>query len=295
MDIQALKAFLTVTEYGSFSHAAEQLHLTQSAVSKRVQNLEEHLNTHLFDRHNRTISLTEAGVLLQPRAQSILDLIHDTELEINSLNHEVAGKLVLATSHHIGLHRLPPVLRAFSAQFPNVQLDLTFVGSEKAYHAIKQRQVELALTTLDDEILHKEHELFEIIPLWSDEMLCVCAKNHPATQHQSLSLTDLAQIPAILPEPNTITFKLIERVFSQAQLELLAPMPTNYLETIKMMVSVGMGWSMLPRTLLDTSLEVLPWPEQPLTRSLGLIYLKQRTLSNAAKSFKQQLMQLRMI
>lgn len=290
MDTQNLKAFLAVAECGSFSQAAELLHLTQSAVSKRIQTLEEQLNSSLFDRHNRTISLTEAGLRLKPRAREILDLINDTELEVKSLHQEVAGKLLLATSHHIGLHRLPPILRTFSARFPAVQLDLTFLGSEKAYQAVQQRQVELALSTLDTNSLDMPNEHLAITPLWQDEMLCVCAKTHPLAQHKKLGLSELAQTPAILPEPNTITFKLIERVFQQAGLNLFAPMPTNYLETIKMMVSVGMGWSLLPRTLLDDSLVILPWPERPLFRQLGLIYLKQRTLSNAAKSFMQQML-----
>lgn len=285
MDTQALKAFLAVADQQSFSQAAEQLYLTQSAVSKRIAQLEQHLNASLFDRHNRTISLTEAGLSLLPKAQEILNLVADTELTIQSLKQEVSGKLSLATSHHIGLHRLPPILRAFTANHPQVQLDLSFVGSEKAYQAISQRQVEVALTTLDSQHLQLSEHL-EIITLWEDEMLCVCAKQHPlATQKEPISLAQLAATPAILPEPDTITFKLIERVFNQAGLNLYAPMPTNYLETIKMMVSVGMGWSMLPRTLLDENLAVLDWPASPIQRALGLVYLRQRTLSNAAKAF----------
>lgn len=291
MDTQSLKAFLAVAEQQSFSLAAEELHLTQSAVSKRIAQLEQHLNTSLFDRHNRTISLTEPGLSLLPRAQEILNLVADTELTIQSLHQKVSGKLSLATSHHIGLHRLPPILRAFTAQYPQVQLDLSFVGSEKAYQAISQRQVEVALTTLDNQSQQFTEHL-NITTLWEDEMLCVCAKQHPlATQKDSVSLAKLAATPAILPEPDTITFKLVERIFTQAGLSLYAPMPTNYLETIKMMVSVGMGWSMLPRTLLDESLEVLSWPAKPLKRPLGLVYLQQRTLSNAAKAFINMLSQ----
>lgn len=292
MDTQSLKAFLAVAEQQSFSQAAEILHLTQSAVSKRIQQLELHLDASLFDRHNRTISLTEAGQRLLPKAHQILNLVADTELEIHNLSHEVSGKLLLATSHHIGLHRLPPILRAFTASHPGVQLDLSFVGSEKAYLAIIQRQVEVALTTLDDDQTSFPHaDLLQVEPLWQDKMLCVCAPQHPLAQHKDhISLEQLANTPAILPEPNTITFQMIERVFKQSELHLYAPMPTNYLETIKMMVSVGMGWSMLPRTLLDDSLTVLNWPTKPIHRSLGLVYLKQRTLGNAAKAFIHSLL-----
>lgn len=284
MDTQALQAFIAVANLQSFSQAAEYLHLTQSAVSKRIRLLEQHLNSQLFDRHNRTVSLTEAGHLLLPKAQKILDLISDTEVAIQSHDTEVAGTLSLATSHHIGLHRLPSVLREFTASYPAALLDLSFMGSEKAYQAVHQRQVELALTTLDDSN-GIEHGDLTIRSLWQDDMACVCAKNHPLAQKSNLTLADLSQIPAILPEPDTITFHLVERIFQQQGLKLYAPMPTNYLETIKMMVSVGMGWSMLPRTMLDIHCHELAWPGIPLQRSLGVIYLNTRTLSNAAKAF----------
>lgn len=284
MDTNALHAFIAVANLQSFSQAAEYLHLTQSAVSKRIQQLEQYLNSKLFDRHNRTVSLTEAGHMLLPKAQKILDLISDTEIAIQSHDTEVAGTLSLATSHHIGLHRLPSVLREFTANYPAALLDLSFVGSEKAYQTVHQRQVELALTTLDDND-QAENDDLTIIPLWLDDMVCVCANNHPLAQQPHLTLSDLSQVPAILPEPNTITFHLVERIFQQQNLKLYAPMPTNYLETIKMMVSVGMGWSMLPRTMLDMHCHELAWPDIPLQRSLGVIYLKSRTLSNAAKAF----------
>src|SRR5690606_25122568 len=107
MDTQSLRAFLAVAEHQSFSQAAEHLHLTHSAVSKRIQQLEQQLNTPLFDRYNRTIRLTEACHVLLPRELQILDLVADTEPELLSFDSEVCGTLALDTSHHIGLHRLP--------------------------------------------------------------------------------------------------------------------------------------------------------------------------------------------
>lgn len=289
MDTQSLKAFLAVAEQQSFSHAAEHLHLTQSAVSKRIQQLELHLNTPLFDRHNRTVSLTEAGYALLPKARQILDLVADTELQLMNLEGEVSGTLSLATSHHIGLHRLPPLLREFTSRYPLAQLNLSFMGSERAYQAVNLRQVELALTTLD--IDNPEPDELSVTALWQDDMVCVCAPDHPLASIPGLSLTDLSAVPAILPEPDTITFQLIERVFRRHGLTLHSPMPTNYLETIKMMVSVGIGWSLLPASMLDNQLHQLDWPGESVSRQLGLVHLKKRTLSNAATALIRILQQ----
>lgn len=283
MDTQSLKAFLSVADQGSFSLAAERLYLTQSAVSKRIQQLESQLDTPLFERHNRTISLTEAGRSLLPKAQQILDLVADTELQLNNLSGEVSGVLSMATSHHIGLHRLPPVLKEFVRRYPAAQLNLEFMGSERAYQTVASRQVELALTTLE----HQPPASIQSTLLWEDEMVCVCSSEHALTQQSQPSLKQLADTPAILPEPDTITFQLVEAAFTKQGLKLQAPMPTNYLETIKMMVSVGLGWSMLPSSMLnhsDTQLTQLHWHGPAIRRQLGLIHLKERTLSNAAQA-----------
>jgi len=133
MDLANLNAFIAVAETRSFSLAAERLHLTQPAVSKRIAALEAQLDVRLFDRLGREIGLTEAGRALLPRAYQILNVLDDTRRALTNLNGDIGGRLSLATSHHIGLHRLPPLLRAFTRAHPQVSLDIRFLDSEVAY------------------------------------------------------------------------------------------------------------------------------------------------------------------
>ena len=133
MDTQNLKAFLLVAESGSFSLAAQKLHLTQPAVSKRVAQLEERLNCELFDRIGRSINLTEAGQALLPHAKAVQQELQAAEQSILDLAGDVGGKLRRATSHHIGLHRLPPMLSYFSKAYEAVSIDIDFMDSEQAY------------------------------------------------------------------------------------------------------------------------------------------------------------------
>ena len=119
MDIAALKAFIAVADSGSFSLAAEQLFLTQPAISKRVSALENELEARLFDRIGRSVSLTEAGQALLPRARNILLNLEDSVRALSNLSGEVHGTLRFGTSHHIGLRRLPPVLKAFVQAYPD--------------------------------------------------------------------------------------------------------------------------------------------------------------------------------
>ena len=148
MDTANLQTFIAAAELKSFSLAAEQLYLTQPAVSKRVATLEAELGTTLFDRIARRVSLTEAGRALLPRAKTILREIEDSRRLISNLTGTMAGQLNIGTSHHIGLHRLPPVLRQFSKSYPDVVLDLQFMDSEAACRAVQTGDLELGIVTL---------------------------------------------------------------------------------------------------------------------------------------------------
>ncbi len=288
MDTQNLKAFQSVAEFASFSAAADALHLTQSAVSKRIATLEQQLNCRLFDRIGRTISLTEAGRTLLPRAKRILREVSDTQRLITDLSGCVRGHLKLATSHHIGLHHLPALLRKFSQQFPDVTLDLDFLGSEKASDAVLHGQVELAIVTLSP--IWDKHLQYHSI--WPDPLQFVAAPDHALVQRPMLKFEDLSRYPAILPSLNTYTTTLIKRLFDERQLPLYLTMATDYLETIKMMASIGLGWSVLPETIIDSQLTVLNIKGQPATiRELGCVYHGERSISNAARAFLQLLLE----
>jgi DNA-binding transcriptional LysR family regulator len=281
MDTQNLKAFIAVAEHASFSLAGEQLRLTQPAVSKRIATLESHLGCRLFDRIGRTVRLTESGQALLPRAQKILQSVRDTQQAIHNLSGSISGKLRLATSHHIGLHHLPIILRRFTADFPEVELELGFMDSEQAYEAVHRGDAELAVVTLAP----SQPSYIEALPIWQDPLSVVVSPQHPLAHNQKISIEELASLPAILPDLNTYTGQLIQKLFAQKNLKLNLSMATNYLETIKMMVSIGLGWSILPSTMIDQQLRSIEVPALQANRTLGCIHHSERTLSNAANTF----------
>jgi DNA-binding transcriptional LysR family regulator len=278
LDIAALRAFIAVADSGSFSHAAKQLYLTQPAISKRVASLEDELDAKLFDRIGRSVTLTEAGRALLPRARGILVELEDSVRAISNLSGKVHGTLRFGTSHHIGLHRLPPALRRFTQQHPQVRLDIHFMDSEAACLAVEHGELELGIVTLPPE----PSACLRIRPVWPDPLSIVVSRDHPLTSKPSVKLSDLAQHPAILPAVNTYTRQIAERAFSEIGLKLDIALSTNYLETIKMLVAVGIGWSLLPTTMLDAQLRQLAVKQLSLQRMLGIVHHRERTLSNAA-------------
>ncbi len=280
MDTQSLQAFLAVAESGSFSRAAEQLHLTQPAVSKRIAVLEGQIGARLFDRIGRTIGLTEAGRVLLPRARQILVMVDDSRRALGNLSHDVAGSLTLATSHHIGLHRLPPLLKAYTRNHPEVRLDLHFLDSEEAYQGVLDGELEIAVVTLAP---HPDPQL-EVVPIWVDRLCFVCAQDHPLAALPRPSLQALCEHDAVLPGPLTFTRGLIEARFAAAGLHLPVALSTNYLETLKMMTAIGLGWSLLPERLVAGELHELTIDHPPIHRPLGYLVHRSRTLSNAARA-----------
>lgn len=280
MDRTALQTFKTVAELASFSRAADHLHLTQPAVSKRVRALEQSLGMPLLDRIGHTILLTEAGRAFLPRAKQILLAMEDSLRELSNLSSQVAGQLSLATSHHIGLHRLPSVLRTYTQRYPEVELDLHFMDSETACHQVIKGQIELAIVTLPLD----PAPLLELIPIWEDPLALVVGKSHPLANEACIQPQTLAQYSAVLPAIGTYTRDLLERKCRQLGIRLRVGMTTNYLETIKMLVNVGLGWSLIPETMLDGSIKTLASSQLSLQRRLGIVQHPERTLGKAARA-----------
>ena len=208
---------------------------------------------------------------------------------MSDIRGRVSGPLRIATSHHIGLHRLPPLLKTFSEQYPEVHLQLTFIDSEQAINAILQGEFELALITLPKTTLDNTTDNIQRHHLWQDPMEFVVNNNHPLSFKQLIRLDDLAAYPAILPDRNTYTTELIQQLFTQEKQLLDISMTTNHLDAIKMMIAVGLGWSVLPETLLGEQLTRLDVAGLKLTRQLGCIHHRARTLSNAARTMLEHL------
>ena len=279
MDLSALQAFVAVAQNASFSQAAEQLFVSQSAISKRIAQLETDIKAQLFDRIGRKVALTEAGHALLPRAQRLLNDAKELQRVVADLQGDIAGKLTMGTSHHIGLHRLPDPLRQFTQLHPNVELDIQFMDSEEACHAVEVGELELAIVTLPP----SPRERLSLTTIWQDPLVFVAAKDH-ALCHQKASLADLAKHPAVLPSTHTYTRGILESLLRNEGLALNVAMETNYLETLRMLVSTGLGWSLLPKTLIADDIREINIPKVQLQRELGVVTHEKRSLSNAAQA-----------
>ena len=288
MDFQNLRAFVAVADNNSFSRAAAGLHLTQPAISKRILTLEADLNQRLFDRIGWQLSLTEAGECLLPRARQILQLIEQTRQALDDLSGQVQGNLKLVTSHHIGLHRLPRVLREYKKLHPGVKLNVNFLNSQETHQNILEGKGELGITTYEE----RANDALLTQDIWHDTLHFVVARDHLLLKQKTVKLRELTAYTAILPDVRFYTGRTVSELFQQQglTLKLDQDLSIDNLETLKAMVSIGDSWSVLPATMLDDrSVVALNIKDVALSRRLVCIRHKDRTLSKAAQAFLQVL------
>ncbi|WP_019592555.1 MULTISPECIES: LysR family transcriptional regulator [unclassified Thioalkalivibrio] len=266
LSIESLQAFVAVVDTGAFSAAAERLHLTQPAISKRIQSLEATLQRPLFERQGRRVRPTEVAARLLPEAREILARLHAIEQQVADLDQVVRGRIRLATSHHIALHRLPTPLAALRTRYPELELELAFMDSEAGIEAVIHGDADLALATLPDDLPKGS----EAKPVWTDDLVPMIARGRAQDAPQD-TLQRLHDWPAILPPVGSTTRRQIDHALAAQGQHPAAAQESPYLEVIRMMIAAGLGIGFLPRTMATDDLAILEWPAPPITRQLGWV------------------------
>jgi len=276
MNLAAFEAFVKVMETGSISVAADQLFITQPAVTKRIHSLEEYFGVKLFESAGRGVQATHAAHSLLPKVKNWLNELGDIHHTLSHEQTQVQGRLKVGTSHHIGLHHLPSPLKHFVQQFQQVTLDVHFVDSEQAHEQVLAGDLELAFLTLPP----SGDERLNYITIWNDPLVFVAAPFHPLAQKEHLTLQDLIEYPSLLPAAQTYTAQITLAEFEKQGLKPKITMSNNPLESIRMLVSIGLGWSVLPKTLLNQDMQQLDLDVE-MNRQLGMVWHPARTQSRA--------------
>lgn len=279
MNLAAFEAFIKVMETGSISLAADHLFITQPAVTKRIHSLEDYFGVKLFESAGRGVQATHAAHSLLPKVKNWLNELGDIHHTLSHDQTQIKGKLKIGTSHHIGLHHLPQHLKNYVQQFPEVTLDVHFVDSEQAHEQVLAGDLELAFLTLPPTL----DDRLRYFPLWNDPLVFVAAAFHPLATQKNISLEDLIQYPSLLPGSHTYTAQITLAEFEKKGLKPKITMSNNPLESIRMLVSIGLGWSVLPKTLVNQDLVTLDL-DLEMKRQLGMVWHPARTQSKAAKA-----------
>jgi DNA-binding transcriptional LysR family regulator len=241
MDVRQLEMFRAVVEEGAFTRAADRLHVSQSAISRQLQLLEQELGTKLLHRSGRGVSLTPHGELLLTAANRINREIQDTVSQISDTLELQRGLLSLGGGMTVSLYILPKLLKKFRSLYKNVDLRITTGESELLLHLLRTGRVDLALLTLP--IVAAD---LEVRPVLKEEMVVVTSGNHPLTRVKTVEPRSLRRYPFVLFESGSNTRKVLDEFFLEEQIPVNVVMETENVEIIKAMVSSGLGVTLLP-------------------------------------------------
>ena len=209
------EVFLSVAENLSFSKAAEELFISQPAVTKHIKELENKLNVALFERKGNKIYLTKAGKLAYRQLKQIKQQYRDMEFELGRLNDAFKGALKIGASSTISQYLIPAVIAAFHRRYPMIKLDL-FNGNS---FEMEQKLVnnEIDLTLVENETSQSNIRYLDFL---DDEIVVVTGSNSVYAKRKNLSLADIQQIPIVLRERGSGTLEVIEHAFSKHKIDL---------------------------------------------------------------------------
>jgi DNA-binding transcriptional LysR family regulator len=221
LDLDLLRTFLAVVRSGSFTRAAAVVHVTQSAISRQMRDLERSLGAALFERFGRGVHLTAAGDALVGRAERILLEARDTLQVIEEIKAGVAGELRIGATITAANYVLPDLLAEYRRKHPRVRLVLAPASTPKLLHQVQRNELDLAVVgqvPADTDL--KTWQLID------DEVVLFAARAHPLTRKKTVSLQAIAAEDLILRDPGSDTRKLVEHWAQQtgASLRVLMDM-----------------------------------------------------------------------
>ncbi len=285
LDSRQLRAFSILARTGSFTQTANELHLSQSAISHSMKALESDIGCRLLDRLGKTAVLTQAGEQLLVHAEKILEEMTVARAELGHLGKWGSSRLRIGASTTACQYILPTVLREFKESFPGCVISITPGDTPANIDVLRAHQIDLAVN-----LEPRREELLEFRPLFTDELQFVLSPLHPWAKAGRVSRDEIARQHYILYGKTSYTFDLIEDYFRRDQIVLHSQLDMGNMEAIKELVKLGHGISILaPWTLhkevKEGSLVTLPLGKRKLKRRWGVLHWRGRRLSLAEETF----------
>jgi DNA-binding transcriptional LysR family regulator len=281
MELDQIRTLVAVTRRGSFTRAAQDLYLTQPAVSIRIKELEQELGHQLLVRRQRGVELTPAGRILHRRCETILGEIASLRSELTDLSDLKTGRVSLGASDTVCLYLLPRVLHRFAAKHAGIELSLSTQISRRVLDLVVRDEVDVGIVTLP-----VENKLVETQRLYDDEFLLIFPPGHVLDRRRRLVPGDLHGHPIIHLKPETYTRAWIDSRLEKLGLKGQVRLEVSTVEVIKRLVEAGLGISLVPQVaVLDEAragrLRARRVPGLDLTRPLGLAFRRGKYFSRA--------------
>jgi DNA-binding transcriptional LysR family regulator len=284
-----LQVFYTVAKQLSFTKAAEQLFMTQPAVTFQVKQLEEHFNARLFERSHGRIALTAAGELVLSYAERILALSEEMETRVRDLTGAVSGELLLGASTTIAEYMLPQILGEFKAAHPEVQAHMMVANSETIVNRVADHTIDIGLIESPSYLPSLRNEV-----CCDDELVVICAPGHPLAGRATVRAQDLASAVWVRREAGSGTREFTDNYMRECGLapeDLDVIMELGSPEAMKGAVEAGSAIAVVSRATITKELKLGSLVAVPLAprliRKLSLVHPKEKFRSRLVSTFAE--------
>lgn len=285
-----LTVFSSVARNLSFTRAAEELHLSQPAVSMQVRQLEDHIGLPLFEQLGKKIFLTEAGHEIYHYARNIAEQLLEAEAVIADLKGLKRGKLKIAvasTANYVA----PKLLATFSQHYPTITVSLDVTNRQALLAELENNDIELAIMGKPPKELDLVAESFMENPL-----VIIAPANHRLAKVRNIPLQSLRNKVFLIREPGSGTRIAMERFFAEHALHIVNGMEMNSSEAIKQAVQAGLGLGVVSLHTVELELEagrlvVLDVEHMPIQRHWYIVHRREKRLSGTAMAFKRFLLE----
>ena len=291
MELDSLRLFVDLAETGSFSKTAERMYLSQSAVSQRIRALELEFGQILVElgKGRPGAQFTESGQRFLDAAREIIARTDALKREIAEMGETVGGSLRVATVYSIGLHALTPRLKAFLVRYPQVNLHLEYLRTDRIYEALDAGTIDCGIVACP-----RERNYVEIVPLEEEEMVVIMPPGHPLAGQDAVCVAQLEGLPFIAFDADIPTRPLTDTLLHEHNVAVDIVQAFDNIETIKQVVEIGLGVAIVPeptvrRESREGILVALPLEDVNFNRPTGILLRKGRTRSRALSRFVETL------
>src|SRR5260370_6560649 len=288
MHIETLKVFCDIIESGSFSYAASQNQVTQSAVSQQVRSLEEKYDCRLIERGRAGVKPTSAGQILYSASKEIVRKFIELENRLREIGSVIAGSIRVGTVYSVGLHELPPYLTEFLRNYPAVNVHLEYLRSNKVYEDLIEGKIDLGVVAYP-----AKRSQIVTVPFRHDELVLVVPPDNSLAKHSKLSVSQLQGQKFVGYERDIPTRKASDRILRDHGVNPTYAMEFDNIETIKRAVEIGIGCAIVPKLTVENetqkgSLKMIEFTEGPFTRPLAVNYKRALEVSPASRKLIEQ-------
>lgn len=291
-DLPDLRAFVSVAKLGSFSAAAEELHLSQPALSRRIEKLEAALGVRLFHRTTRKVHLTTVGREFSHRANDLLISLEQSLIGIRDVATNISGEVTIACIPSAVRFFLPSILTEYHARYPRIMLRIIDQGANEVLTTVLRNEADFGINYIGTQ----EPDLhFEAI--MKEPFVLACRSEHPFAKKKKVSWSELATHDFMSVTKDSANRFLLDLALSEHSIHPHWYCEAQHVSTLVSLVEAGMGIAAVPRLAMPPeghpTLVSVPLVDPLISRSVGLIRRRGRTLSPAALELYNKILALK--